>query len=674
MAGLKYTYVAEKPKAGRAIAAELARLSPITEQDKTYIRGADWAVCWAQGHIFELHEPEHYLEKRHPNARRGNNGKLAWDRAHLPLIPKENEFELKCTNREYLPTIRKLVSECEVVVHAGDPDREGQLVVDEILHQLKVRKPVKRFLCSGQDELSVRMALKDLRDNREFEGMSNAAKARSFADWLAGMNMSRALTLRAKACGSQGLVPYGRVQTAVLGLIVQRELDIQGFVPTDYLKPSATFQVAGGLFKAQWLPGAAQAGLDAERRLIDPAVGAALQRKVAGQQGSVVEYTDVKKLQGAPLPFSLARLQMLASKRYGYTPDATLEGVQALYDAKLVSYPRTGSQNLPMALHSLAPQTLANAAEALGLPKPAADLIDPSRKSPAWNDEKAKAHHGIIPLTTKADLSKLSPQQRNLYLEICKRYVAQFMPPREYRAVSAVVQVHDERFKATGNTTLKPGWKVLYGDEEGEEDDERMLPAMGKDTAALCKGLDLEKKRTEPPKRFTDSTLLAAMLNIHEFVSDPKIVATFKKMRANSASDEDVGGLGTPATRQTFVKKLEGYGLIRAEAPKGKAKEATYFPEPGAMTLMKQLPSDLGKPDTTAVWESVFESIEAGKTTVGAFLVVQENWIKKTLDNIDAANLANLNIVKPAGGGGGSRGRGRSASGGRPGNYGRRAS
>lgn len=652
MSSLKHVYIAEKPNVARAIAGILERTSPIVERGQLFTRGKDWAVCSARGHIFELQEPDHYLAKLYPDARKvGDSGKIAWDRAHLPLLPAESEFSLRCTNREALSTIRKLVADADVIVHAGDPDREGQLIVDAILRELKVRKPVKRYIASGVDDTTVTMGLRDLRDNKDFLGMSEAARARGLADWLVGMNVSRSLTLRAQQCGTRGTVPYGRVQTAVLGLIVQRELDIENFKPVDYLLPKATFSVAAGEFKADWLPREGAAGLNADGKLVDPAAAAQLQKKVTGKNGNVVDYSDSKKTQPAPLPFSLARLQMYASKKFGYAMDATLQAVQSLYDSKLVSYPRTGSQHLPNSLHALAPETLRHVSQTLGLTGQLAQSIEPGRKSGAWNDDKAKAHHGIVPLTTKPDLSRLTATERNIYLEICKRYAAQFMPLREYRSVIATVEVEGERFKATGNTTLKPGWKALYGDDVGDDDGETSLPAMQKGDGALCKGLELAKKRTEPPARFTDSSLLEAMLNVDKFVSDPKVVAVFKKMRANSSSDEDVGGLGTPATRHSFPQKLIASGLMREEAPKGKSKEGVYHPEPAAMALMKALPGDLGKPDTTAVWESVFESIEGGQNTVGSFLDVMGNWIKKTLTAVDGCELALPAIVKPAGGG-----------------------
>ncbi|MGX9960608.1 DNA topoisomerase [Xanthomonas euvesicatoria] len=664
MAELEFAFVAEKPKLGRAIAEELARRSPVVDQGINFIRGRDWAVAWAQGHIYQLEEPDFYLKELHPNAAVGTNGKLKWDRTHLPLLPEPGRYTLKATNAKLLPAIRKIIGECRTVVHAGDPDREGQLVVDEILETLGNRKPVKRVLISGLDEVSVRDGLASLRDNKEFAAQSSAARARSRADWAVGMNITRALTLRANDFGFKGYIPYGRVQTAVLSLIVMREREILNFKPVDYFTLTADMAVRAGSFKAQWVPKKGQHGMDADGRLIDQAVARSLQQIVVGKVGEITSYEDAKKFEAAPLPFSLAQLQMLASKRFGYKSDATLKAVQELYDAKYVSYPRTGSQHLPSGLFAHASATLDIATRALGLNSSTSAEINPEQKSKAWDDSKVKGHHGLVPLTKGPDLSALTPIQRHIYLEICKRYVAQFMPPRQYRSVTAVVSVAGENFKANGATTIAPGWKALYGDEgEGADAESKLLPQMKLGEAAKCNGLQVASKRTEPPRRFTDSTLTAAMLKVEDYVSDARIKAIFKRMRQDEATDEDVGGIGTPATRQTFVPKLEETGLVTTQKPTGKSKEETFHPTATSMALMSAIPPDLGLPDTTAMWESVFEKIEDGKATEVEFLKVLGNWVSKTILQIDSVELKLPPLERPQGRSsrGGSGGSGRSA-------------
>ncbi|MEX3556875.1 MAG: DNA topoisomerase [Burkholderia sp.] len=667
MAELEYTFVAEKPKLGRAIAEELAIRSPVIERGENFMKGRDWAVCWARGHIYELEEPEYYIKRAHPNLVLGANGKPRWDRAHLPVLPGPTEFKLRPTERQFLPAIRKLLGACRTVVHAGDPDREGQLVVDEILEEMGNRKPVKRFLSSGLDEISVRAGLAAMRDNSEFARQSSAARARSRADWVVGMNMTRGLTLRAQDCGFKGFIPFGRVQTAVLSLIAMREREIQAFRPTDYFALTASIGVAGGQFTAKWQPSASQAGLDADGRLLDHNIARVLQQKVAGQTGTIAAYEDVEKQQKAPLPFSLAQLQMRASKRFGYKSEETLKAVQSLYDQKFVSYPRTGSQHLPSGLLEHAPATLAIAQKALGLSQDVIAQVNPRMKSHAWNDGKVKGHHGLVPLTKEPELSALSRMERDIYQEICRRYVAQFLPERTLRSVTATAEVAGEYFKATGSTTIVPGWKALYGDEREPGEENSILPAMKKGEPAKCSGLDIAAKKTEPPKRFTDSSLTYAMLHVEEYVSDPRLKEVFKRMRLDKSTDEDVGGIGTPATRHTFVPKLESSGLVTVQKPVGKSKENTYHPTATAMALVDALPPDLGRPDTTAMWESVFEKIEQGGTTENDFLKVLGNWVGKRLGDLDVAQLELPPLDRPQGkvtsSRGGSRSGGRTSSG-----------
>lgn len=645
MSGQVKVYVAEKPKLGRAIAAVLAKRSAIVEQDREFIRGRDWVVCWSSGHAYTMVEPDYYIAKTFPDARKSSDGKkFSWDFAHLPLLPAANDWPLKAepSKRALLTTIKKYVGQASVVVNAGDPDREGQLLIDEILEQMRVNKPVRRVLISGFDEATVKRGLDDERDNRDFVGLRDAARARSRADWLAGMNYSRAVTLQAQATNSRkGVLSIGRVQTPVLGLIVQRDAEIANFKPVDYFGLTASIAVQGGTFKAQWQPREGQPGLDGEGRLLDHGVAQQLQGKVAGQAGRIESYSDERKKEGAPLPFSVDKIQILASRKFGYRSDAVLAALQSLYEThQLTTYPRSDCQFLPTSQHGEAPQVLSAAKHALGLPHHVAEGIDASRKSAAWNDGKVTAHHAIIPTGVKANMAALSKIEQDVYLEICKRYTAQFMPPREYRAVNALVEVKGERFKATGSTTILAGWKALYGVDDAEDEKaETVLPPMKQGEDAQCRGLDIESKRTEPPRHFTDDTLLEAMVNIHKFVTDEKVQAVFKRMLADkNAGNEDAPcGIGTPATRHTFVPKLEAIGVV--ETRKGKGKAVNIVSTEAGRALVAALPRELTTPDMTALWESVFQNIEAGKNTVDQFMEVQGRWITSTIDRIKSMPL-----------------------------------
>lgn len=666
-------YVAEKPKLGRAIANMLAKRSPVVEKEREFIRGADWAVCWASGHIYDMVDPDYYIGKSHPSAPKTIDGKrYLWSFDHIPLLPAANDWPLRLdpSKRSLKSTIETLVSQATVVVNAGDPDREGQLLIDEILEQLGNRKPVRRVLISGFDEDTVSRGLMDERDNRDFAGMRDAARARSRADWLTGMNFSRAVTLQAQATnGRKGVLSIGRVQTPVLGLIVQRDLEIENFKPVDYFGLTADIAVEKGTFKAQWQPHKDQVGLDEDGRLLDRRVAQQLQSKVAGQLGSIETYSDERKKEYAPLPFSIDKIQILGAKRYGYRSSDVTAALQSLYEThQLTTYPRSDCQFLPTSQHGEAHRILGAAIHALGLPEAVATQVDPRSKSRAWDDSKVTAHHAIIPTGVKADLSQLSRIEKDIYLEICRRYTAQFLPPREYRAVVAMVEVQGERFKATGTTTLSAGWRALYGQADADEGEkpESMLPPMKQGDAAKCNGLNIESKRTEPPQHFNEATLLEAMVNIHKFVTDEKVQAVFKRMLAekNAGNEEAACGIGTPATRHTFVPKLEAIGLV--ETRKGKGKAVNFISTTAGRALVAALPSELTKPDMTALWESVFESIQAGKNTVEQFMQVQAQRITLTVDAIKKMQLDIPSFEKKSfqAAGGSSRGGGYRSSGG----------
>lgn len=642
-------YVAEKPSLGKAIAEQLMKRSPKVDSGREFIAGADWAVCWAAGHIFEQEDPDFYIGRKHPGARKNGKGRHLWTFDHLPLVPESNEWAIRLVADKsgLFSTIKKFVGKATVVVNAGDPDREGQLLIDEILHELGNKKPVKRVLISAYDELSVSNGINNERDNSEFQGMRDAALARSRADWLCGMNFSRAATLQAQSSGYPETISIGRVQTPILGLIVQRHLEIENFKPVDYFSVSARFTVQAGDFAARWRPNEGQAGLDEEGRLLDRRVAEQLNALVTGKTGTVVEYSDAEKEEGAPLPFSLDKLQVLASRKYGYKSDDVLAAAQSLYEKhKLTTYPRSDCQYLPAAQLADAAMVVAAVKGNLSFGDGTLNELNATRKSRAWNDDKVTAHHAIIPTTQRANVAALSPVERDLYDEICRRYLAQFLPNRRYRAVSATVNVCGQHFVATGTTTIKPGWKVLYGAGlEGEGGDEStLLPAMKQGEAAKCNGLDAEPRKTTPPKHFTDASLLEAMINVHKYVTDEKVKAIFMKMLADKKGGDEDGacGLGTPATRHTFVPKLIEIGLVsRVEPGKGgkKAKESLLVPTAAGVGLIQALPPELGKPDMTAVWEASMREIEGSRATIDRFLSMQAAWIGGTINKIRATPL-----------------------------------
>lgn len=636
-------YIAEKPNLGRAIAGVLAEKDPVKDKSRTHIEGSNWSVCWAAGHILELEEPDFYIKMKHPGVVAGSNGKIPWNMDHLPILPTDNEWTLRVSKEraDLLRTVKAQVKRATVIVHAGDPDRAGQAIVDNILSQLKVTVPVRRVLVSSLVPDDVRAQVADERNNSDFKALGDSELCRSRADWLYGMNFSRAVTLKAQEGGYRSAVSIGRVQTAVLSLVVNRDLAIESFKPVDYfdLIGEFTLGTGAGSFTGKWIPQEGTAGLDADSRLLDPMVARQLQAKVKNQPGVIESYSNEKKNENAPMPFSMAQLQILASKKYGYAPDVVLKTVQTLYDKyKAVTYPRVDTGYLPTSLLASAKMVLGTVSSTLGLSQAVLQNLDHTRKSRAFNDAKVTAHHGIVPTGVVSGFSSWTQQEKDLFKEISLRYCAQFMPAREYRAVKAIVAVAGERFSATGSMTISPGWRLLYGQEDiQKESDEGVdLPAMKQGDPLRCDGLIIQAKKTQPPKPFTDDTLLHAMVFVHKFVSNPQIKNIFLKLQKEAAALEEAG-LGTPATRDSFVPKLINMGLLQ-KSGSGKAKHITSTP-PGR-ALIAALPGSLGSPDITALWEVTLKDIADGKSSVSDFMGTQSRYIAKTLEEIKAANIS----------------------------------
>ncbi len=648
-------YIAEKPSLGKALAGELARQSPVIDRGREFVAGTDWTVCWAAGHIFENEEPDHYIQAKFPEAKRTAKGSIRWSMDHIPIQPGRQgwpdwKLSLEKGKEGLYSAIRKFVAQADVVVNAGDVDREGQRLIDEILEELRCKKPVRRVLCTANDAVTVGKALKDERDNADFKAMSASALARIHADWYCGMNLSRVLTLVAQQGGYSGTLPYGRVQTPVLGLIVKRDLLIENFKPSDYYAITADIQVKAGAFKAKWKPHEGQAGLDAEGRLVDRGIAQQLQALVQGQQGRIAQYEDKEKSKGPPLPFSIDAMRILGIRKYGLTADEVTQIVQALYDAKYVTYPRSDCAYLPTSQHGDAPRVLAAVRANLGLDDALGGQMDASRKSRAWNDGKVTAHHGIIPTGERVDPATLPPMQAAIYREIGLRYAAQFMPDMRYRAVSALVEVKGQHFTASGTTTLSPGWQALYGGAAAEfdagegdksEGEGGVLPPMTSGEAALCHGLDVQAKKTAPPPHFTEDTLLEAMASVHKHVEDERIREIFKRMfDAKKDGDEGACGLGTAATRQTYVPKLVESGFLTKEKGKGKGKVVYLISTRAARAYIPALPRDVAAPDMTALWETALGEIAEGRSTYAQFMEKLISWVDVKIKEITERGVA----------------------------------
>jgi len=601
-------YIAEKPSMGREIAKVLK--GPARQGDG-FIETAEGIVTWGFGHILRQAEPEEYDQRYH-----------SWRAEDLPIVPTDWKLMVAESSAKQFGIVKRLIARADEIVHAGDPDREGQLLIDEVLDYVGNTKPVRRILLNALDEKSIREANADLRDNRSFLPLKCSALARARADWLIGMNLSRAYTLAARRAGHDLTLPVGRVKTPTLALVVRRERELKDFKPQTYYLIKAEFAHAKGSFTAQWKAGEEQAGLDSEGRLTDRTEAERLLAKLAEEPltGKLATYTKAKKEEPQRLPFSLSSLQVLAGKRFGYDPQQVLDTAQSLYEKKLTTYPRSDAEYLPLNQLPASKSIMGNLAniddsQLSGWAK-GADL---SLKSRAWNDKKITAHHAIIPTTVRVNLAKLPEIERNIYFLIAQAYIAQFYPVHVYEQTKVGVAYKEELFTASGRVVKRLGWKELYAakgkepeesgeEKEGQENDTAELPAMKKGDAVTYQQGRTEEKKTKPPTRFTPATLLQGMKEIHKYVKDPE-----KKKQL-----KDVYGIGTEATRATIIDDL-----IRRRFLLTQGKKKYLIPTEEAYLLIDALPDEMTYPDATAIWEDKLHSMAEGEGTVEAFLAEQ---------------------------------------------------
>ena len=458
-------YIAEKPSLGRAIAEGLGI---VRRENGFFVCRNGATVTWCFGHLFEQAEPDAYLPDDLPTTKRG---KKMWRLRDLPVIPTEWKMLVRKQKgvKGQLSLIGKLIRSSAVIVNAGDPDREGQLLVDEVLEHFRVRKPVKRFWVSAIDPASIKKGLAALKENQGYAGMRDAARARSRADWLLGMNLSRAYTLT----GPGGLIAVGRVQTPTLAMVARRDYAVRHFVPKPYLAITANLAKEGAAFRAKWLPRPGQPGMDEEGKLLlDIPLGRALVERLSKEKTATVLSAETKRKRVyPPKVYSLADIQAEANRLYGFTAEETLAGCQALYEKhKVTSYPRTDSSYLPESQHAEAPGVLAAIAKTCPATARAVEKANPNLKSPVFNDKKVTAHHGIVPVAHAVDWSQLSDREQKLYRLIAKRYIAQFFPVHEYDETVVKFALGDETFTARGRVVVVKGWKALYAKVEGGHD------------------------------------------------------------------------------------------------------------------------------------------------------------------------------------------------------------
>lgn len=578
-------FIAEKPSLARAIADVLPK--PHRKGDGYIACGPDHVVTWCVGHLLEQAQPDAY------------DGRYArWSLADLPIVPEKWRLQPRPSVAKQLNVIKNLLVNAVTVIHAGDPDREGQLLVDEVLDYLalseNLRRDAKRCLVNDLNPQAVSKAVGRLRNNSEFIPLCVSALARSRADWLYGINMTRAYTLLGRNAGYQGVLSVGRVQTPVLGLVVRRDEEIENFVPKAFFEVKAHIVTPDEQrFTALWVPSeACESWQDEEGRLLHRPLADHVVERIAGQPALVSSYQDKHETEAAPLPFSLSTLQIDAARRYGLSAQQVLDTCQRLYEThKLITYPRSDSRYLPEE-HFSGRQAVLNAIAAHQPELMSIAVLDTTRKNRCWDDKKVDAHHAIIP-TARSSKTTLTDNEQKIYGLVARQYLMQFCPDAKFRRCVIGLDIAGGKFVAKARFLAEAGWRSLLGSKErDEENDGTPLPVVAKGDRLLCEHGEVVARETQPPRPFNDASLLSAMTGIARFVQDK---ALKKILRATD-------GLGTEATRAGIIELLFKRGFLFKQ---GRHIHASAT----GRGLIHALPPSAASPDMTAQWESSLTQI-----------------------------------------------------------------
>ncbi|MDL1822016.1 DNA topoisomerase 3 [Yersinia pestis] len=613
-------YIAEKPSVANDIAKALGGN---VQKKNGYIEAGEDLVTWCYGHLLKSVEPEDY----NPNYKK-------WVASDLPLQLYPLRYEPIASNAEHTQTVIDLIKKADEIVHAGDPDDEGQLLVEELLVYAGNTKPVKRLLINDNTDAAVKKALSQLKDNRSFQGIYRKALARAAGDLIYGLSMTRAYTIAGRAQGYDGTLSVGRVQTPILGLIVRRYLANQAHTASFYYTLAGDFSVNGQQFAANWKVNE-DAPQDDKKRLTSKGYADTLAQRLKGKTASIEAAGVQEKETTPPLPFNLVKLQQYMNRQHKMTAAKTLEITQQLREKyKAITYNRSDCSYLSDEQFSEAPQVL----DALKSLAKFADLqIDTTRKSKAFDSSKVTAHTAIIPTANVPDLTALSEPERQVYEAIAQHYLVQFLPNKRYQEASVVVAVDGETFSSRARQTTDAGFTAfLRGEDADEPSDDApesnfdALKALRTGETGSCDAVTVNEKKTTPLPLFTEATLLAALVRVADFVEDARIKALLKA-KDKDKKDEH-GGIGTPATRSDMLEKLKTRQYITLE--KGK-----LIPTETGIAFFKALPETATLPDMTALWSEQQADIEQGNKTVDAFVEDLLGQLRDQVQNVTVGEI-----------------------------------
>lgn len=580
----KTLVLTEKP----SVAKDIARVLGCKRSGNGCIVGDKYIVTWALGHLVTLADPEAYDDKY-----------KSWRMEDLPMLPGRMKLVVIGQTSKQFKAVSSLLSSAEVsdIVIATDAGREGELVARWIIQKANCRKPMRRLWISSQTDKAIKEGFASLKPSSQYDNLYRSAQCRAEADWLVGLNVTRALT-----CKHNAQLSAGRVQTPTLAMIVRREEDILRFRPKDYFTVKADFGEYTALYKDS----------KGQARFADAAAAKEVADSVRGKRGVLSEVKKVYRFKAPPAAYDLTELQRDANKKYGYSAKQTLSLMQSLYEThKLLTYPRTDSRYITKDVAATLPERLR--AIAIGPYKDAASAVlrsKPIQTKYIVNDAKVTDHHAIIPTEQYVDLNKLSREERHIYDLVVRRFIAVLSAPFEYDEVQVKITVGRYNFYTKGQSVKSAGWRALYDSSLADDDDDaepdltaQRLPALSQGAAASVKEVRVCAGKTSPPARYTEATLLTAMENPASQVEDGRLRDALKS----------AGGLGTPATRADIIEKLFNSFYIERRGRE-------IFPTSKGRQLIGIVPPDLKSAELTAKWEQQLSLIAEGKANDRKFI------------------------------------------------------
>lgn len=634
---MKKLYITEKPSVAGSFASVLGLEISKPDRGRGYAENDRSIISWCFGHLVTMAYPEVY-----------DPAYKSWRVEHLPIIPQEYKYKIidnEGTKKQF-EVIKQLMHRHDVamIYSCTDSGREGEYIFRLVYQQSGTNKPAKRVWISSHTEDAVRKGIDEAKDISEYDSLSRAAYCRAKEDWLFGMNFSRIytcqygqhLSARLKE-PKRSVIAIGRVMTCVLGLVVNRELEIRNFVPKVHYGITADFlsQESGVAYKGKWQPkkkkGKEPADeLEDDEKYLSQEDALEIIGKLKGNEATVKK-VDVKvKKEQPPLLFNLAELQSEANKKYKLPVDKTLEIAQRLYEKKLISYPRTDSRVLSTDIIQEIPKILNGLYKNTAFKDPVLRIkdfgklaIDKSTKR-FVDDSKVTDHYAIIPTYVATDLSSLDEDSRNVYSIIVKRFLAIFYPAAEYNTVKVETEIKGEIFVTNSKSLKEPGWKEVYEVTPAKNEEEistspiHLLIKKEKcDTIAL----DLEQKETKPPSRFSDAALILTMEKAGKYIENEELREQIKTC-----------GIGTSATRSGIIKKLKDIGYIKINP-----KTQIVSPEPkgeAIVELVRLSAKELLNPILTASWEKGLFMIQNNEITEEVFEAKLNSYITRTIEKV----------------------------------------